>query len=324
MRFAMEWQDARLRSIRDLAPDIRLFEIEPAKPAAAPAPGSHINVGVLIDGQPDVRSYSLVGTVADGVHRIAVKRMPDSRGGSAYMWSLAPGARLRVSSPQNLFELALDRPGYLLVAGGIGITPLFGMALTLAARGADLRMLYGVRSRADLALADQLAERLGDRLRLCIDEEGGRPDLAAAIGALPPGGELYMCGPIGMMDAVRAEWRRQDRPADRLRFETFGNSGRFAPEPFTVRIPRFGLELEVPRNRSLLEVLEAAGVELLSDCRRGECGLCALDILEAGGVVDHRDVFFSPAQKAENHRLCACVSRVVGGHVVIDTARRDA
>ncbi len=323
MRFALEWQDARLRAVRDVAADIRLFEIEPAAPAKPPAPGSHISVAVTIDGRADTRCYSLIGTAEDGAYRIAVKRLTESRGGSAYMWSLSPGARLRISDPQNLFELTLGRPDYLLIAGGIGVTPIHGMALALAARGAKLRMLYAARQRADLAFADELADRLGDRLETYVDEEGQRMELAAAIDALHPDGELYLCGPIGLMEAVRRQWRQSGRPVERLRFESFGNSGRFAPEPFTVRIPRLDKTITVPDNRSMLDALEAAGVELLSDCRRGECGLCAVEILGVEGEVDHRDVFFSDGQKAENHRMCACVSRVVGGSVTIDTARRD-
>ncbi|BAI75025.1 vanillate monooxygenase (plasmid) [Azospirillum sp. B510] len=331
MRFAIDWQDARLRAVRDLAPDIRLFEIEPAISARTAAPGSHISVTVAIDGRTDTRCYSLIGDAADGLYRIAVKRLPESRGGSAYMWTLEPGARLRISAPQNLFELALDRPDYLLIAGGIGITPIHGMALALAARGARLRLLYACRKRAELAFADELGDRLGDRLETFVDEEGQRMDLAAAIAGLAPDGELYLCGPIGLMEAVRRQWREAGRPMERLRFESFGNSGRYAPESFTVHIPRLGKSVTVPENRSMLDALEAAGVELLSDCRRGECGLCAVDILGVEGEVDHRDVFFSEQQQAENHRLCACVSRVAsvgggvgrGGAITIDTARRD-
>ncbi|PWC84633.1 diguanylate cyclase [Azospirillum sp. TSH100] len=323
MRFAIDWQDARLRAVRDLAPDIRLFEIEPTTPAKTPAPGSHISVTVVIDGRTDTRCYSLIADAADGLYRIAVKRLPESRGGSAYMWTLETGARLRISEPQNLFELALDRPDYLLIAGGIGITPIHGMATALAALGARLRLLYACRRRSELAFADELRARLGDRLETFIDEEGQRMDLAAAIDALAPDGELYLCGPIGLMEAVRRLWRERGRPIERLRFESFGNSGRHAPEAFTVSIPRLGKTVTVAENRSMLDALEAAGVELLSDCRRGECGLCAVDILAVDGEVDHRDVFFSESQKAESHRMCACVSRAVGGGITIDTARRD-
>lgn len=319
---ATDWLPARLRTARALTPDIRLLEIEPATRGATAPPGSHLGVAVMIGERPDTRSYSLLDSGADGVYRIAVKRLPDSRGGSAYMHGLAPGARLSISGPRNHFGLTLGRPGYLLVAGGIGITPLHAMALALHQAGAPFRLLYAARTRQDLALADDLRARIGDRLEIFLDEENRRIDLAQAIAGLAPEAEAYVCGPYGMMEAARRAWTEAGRPAQGLRFETFGTGGRHATEPFTVRIPRLSKEIVVPRNQTMLEALEAAGVGMIHDCRRGECGLCTVKILDTDGTVDHRDVFFSEAQKATNAQLCTCVSRVVGGGITIDTADR--
>ncbi len=325
MQKPIEWRGAQLRATRDLTPDIRLFEIEPSGEFVVPTPGSHINVAVQIGERPDVRSYSTVGPCDDGLYRIAVKLLPDSRGGSAYMWSLKPGARMTISTPGNHFELARNRPDYLLLAGGIGITPIYTMALALAQQGrTPFRVLYACRSRRDLALADDLASRIGGRLQVFVDEEGSRIDLAAEIAGLAPSGELYVCGPIGLLEAAKRLWQHSGRPVDELRFETFGNSGRFATMPFIVKIPRLGKTVEVPQNRTMLEALEAAGIDMIFDCRRGECGLCALPILEVEGIVDHRDVFFSDEEKAANGKLCTCVSRVAGGSITIDTADRAA
>ncbi|MQT15579.1 PDR/VanB family oxidoreductase [Segnochrobactrum spirostomi] len=319
---SIEWSSGRLRSVQDLTADIRLFEIERDGPFMPAAPGAHINVGVEIAGRPDTRSYSVVGADDDGLYRIAVKRVPQSRGGSAYMWSLAPGARMRVSAPRNHFPLSLGKGDYFLVAGGIGITPLYGMALALAETGARFRLAYAARTRADLAFADVLAARLGDRLSLHIAAEGERIDLAAEIDALPADAELYICGPLPMFEAARRHWQTRGRAPARFRFETFGSSGRYASEPFRVKIPRLGKDIVVPQNQSLLEALEDAGVEMISDCRRGECGLCTLPILETDGIVDHRDVFFSDRQKAAGGKICTCVSRVSGGEIVLDTPDR--
>ena len=318
----IDWRSARLRSTRDLTPDIRLFEIEPSGDFVVPTPGSHINIVVQIKGRPDVRCYSAVGPCTDGVYRIAVKLLGDTRGGSAYMWSLAPGAQLTISTPGNHFELSRGRPEYLLLAGGIGITPIFTMTLALAAAEANFRLLYACRRRQDLAFADELQNCIGHRLQTFIDEEGARIDLDAEIARLCPGGELYVCGPIGMLEAAKRHWQRSGRPVDQMRFETFGNSGRFASEPFKVKIPRLGVEVDVPLNQTMLEALEAAGIEMIFDCRRGECGLCALTIIETDGIVDHRDVFFSDDEKAANCKLCTCVSRVIGGSITVDTADR--
>ena len=193
----IDWGPARLTATRQLAPDVRLFEIEPLGGFVAPTPGSHIRVMVEIDGRPDIRHYSVVGPCRDGRYRIAVKRLADSRGGSAYMWSLSEGARLTVSPPANHFELGYGRAEYLLLAGGIGITPIYSMALALAEAQAKFHLLYACRRAEDLALADDLRARIGDRLRIVLDERGERIDLATEIARLDPGGELYVCGPMG-------------------------------------------------------------------------------------------------------------------------------
>ncbi|RAI44646.1 PDR/VanB family oxidoreductase [Rhodoplanes roseus] len=315
-------QTGVLRAARDLTPDIRLFEIEPAAGFVPPPPGSHLDVSVRIGERPDTRSYSIVGACGDRVYRIAVKRLPHSRGGSAYMWSLAAGARVSFTGPHDTFPLGTGRPEYLLVAGGIGITPIFTMAMALARTGARMRLVYAARRTCDFAFADELREALGERLSLVTSETGGRVDLAAEIATLAPGGELYVCGPIGMLEAAKRAWQANGRPPENLRFETFGSSGRFPTVPFTVKVPRLGLEIAVPENRSLLESLEEAGVAMISDCRKGECGLCALPILQVEGTVDHRDVFFSDVEKASDAKLCTCVSRVAGGSITIDTADR--
>jgi ferredoxin-NADP reductase len=318
----IEWGEGVVRATGDLSPDIRSIEIAPAGGFVQPSSGSHVNVGVLIGDRPDTRSYSIVGPCADGVYRIAVKRLKESRGGSAYMWTLAPGARLAVSAPVNHFELSLGRPEYLLLAGGIGITPVFTHALALARAGAPLRLLYACRARRDAALAAELAEEIGDRLRLFVGEHGARVDIPVEIAKLHPQGEFYVCGPIGMLEDAKRAWAASGRPVDKLRFETFGSSGRRPSVPFTVRIPRLDKTIAVGANESLLEALEGAGVDMIYDCRRGECGLCALPILEVDGEVDHRDVFFSDAEKTANAKLCTCVSRVYGASITLDTADR--
>jgi ferredoxin-NADP reductase len=320
----VQWSGARLRATRDLGPDIRLLEIEPEGAFAATTPGSHIDIVVAVDGRTEVRSYSLVGPCADGCYRIAVKRLPDGRGGSIGMWRLEAGQRLTISPPSNSFELSYGRPEYLLIAGGIGITPIYTMALALLQAGANFRLLYAARSRRDLALADDLTRHIAGRLQLFVSEEGQRIDIAGEIARLDPRGELYACGPFGMLEAAKRHWHEAGRPAAQLRYETFGSGGSLAAVPFRIRIPRLGLEIDVPANRSMLEALEEAGVDMIFGCRRGECGLCALPIVEAPVGVDHRDVFFSPEEKATNSRLCTCVSRSAGGCITLDTPDREA
>ena len=142
------------------------------------------------------------------------------------------------------------------------------------------------------------------------------------MNALPAGAALYVCGPIGLMDAVREVWAASRRAPTQLHFETFGSGGRHATQAFTVHVPRLGLRVPVAGGQSMLDALTQAGMPLLSDCRRGECGLCAVDILELHGELDHRDVFFSAHEHQSARRMCACVSRLAGGEVSIETAWR--
>ena len=327
MRDPTPWHAATVRQHRDLTPTVREFELRPEGGVQPWTVGSHLNVQVLANGREETRSYSLVGLPhgpgAAEVYRIAVKLAQPGRGGSRHMWSLETGAELRVSEPANHFELPLGAAQYLLVAGGIGITPIVGMAQQLSVRGADVRMLYAAREAQELAFADLLRAALGSQLQTFADAEGQRIEIEAHIAALHPQALLLICGPMPLLDAVRMAWEAAGRPAANLRFETFGNTGALASEAFWVEPPRHGLKLVVPAHRTLLDVLTEAGVETLFDCQRGECGLCAMDIVSAHGSIDHRDVFFSGHEKRANQRLCACVSRVSGGGVVLDSAWRS-
>jgi vanillate O-demethylase ferredoxin subunit len=326
MKNNQQWHPATVRAHRDLSPTVREFEIRPEGGVKPWTVGSHLNLQVFVDGREETRSYSLVGLPhgpgANEVYRIAVKRAAPGRGGSRFMWNLETGAELMIGEPNNHFELAFGAPEFLLVAGGIGITPIVGMAQMLAERGANVRMCYAARSADELAYREVLQGALGARLRTLVDEHGERLDLDSEIAALPPRGQLWICGPMPLLDAARTAWAASGRDSADLRFETFGNSGRFEAQAFWVELPRHGLRLTVPADRSLLDVLNDAGVDTLYDCKRGECGLCAVDIVRAEGTVDHRDVFFSPLEKQTCDRLCACVSRVSGGGVVLDSAYR--
>ncbi len=320
MRRADEWGEASVVGVRDLTEEIREISLAPDGGAEAYRSGAHLRVRVqLADGHWELRHYSLIGAAPrDGTWRIAVKRESAGRGGSRWMHALAVDARLDVAAPASHFELSPDCRSALLIAGGIGVTPLVGMAERLVARGANVRMIQAARCRDALAYGAELSALLQDGYATVIDDEGARIDFAAAFAALPAAGECYVCGPAGMMAAARDAWRAAARPADRLRFETFGGTGA-AARPFTVRLPALGRDIEVPADRSMLDALEQAGVDVLSDCRRGECGLCAVDVLDCDSRIEHHDVFFSVEQQAEGRRLCACVSRAAGGTISIDT-----
>jgi vanillate O-demethylase ferredoxin subunit len=325
MQNAQHWVEAQVHALRDVTLTVREITLKPANGALPHQPGGHLQMQVLVgvgaSARPHTRSYSLIGQPDGEVYRIAVKRLDDGRGGSKAMWQLAVGDRLQITEPQNHFPLDLAAPAYLLVAGGIGVTPLVGMAQLLAQRGASARMLFGARSEAELAYLESLKTALKDDVKTAIAEKGEYLDFEAEIAQLPPKAQMYICGPVPMLDAARKAWAKAERPLADLRYETFGSSGRFAPQAFRVKIPRHQLDITVPADNGLLDELEMAGVQAMYDCRRGECGLCAMDVLSVEGEIDHRDVFLSDEEKASNKRICVCVSRVVG-EIMLDSAYR--
>jgi ferredoxin-NADP reductase len=323
MRFAQKWVKCTVHTTRDVTPAIREIVLRPEAASVENFPiGSHVNVGVLIDGRPETRCYSLVGDFNPAGYRIAVRLGPDSRGGSRYMWTLKPGARIEISSPASLLEIDWSKKSYCLIAGGIGVTPMLGIAGALMRRDADIRFHYAVKSQGDAAFLDELSDLLGDRLIMHAGDEGKRIDLDRTFARLPPNASAILCGPMRLLEAARHGWAAAGRPAADLRYETFGSSGLLPAESFRVRIDHSGREILVPGNKSMLDALNEAGFEVMSDCRRGECGVCAIDIIAVDGQIDHRDVFFSDHQKQANARICPCVSRAVGA-ITVNTLYRS-
>lgn len=305
------WQRAVVDSVADAAENIRRIVLRPERPYPV-RPGEHVDVRATIGGEQHVRSYSVVDASDDGTHlALSVFRTPTSRGGSVFMHSLQPGQLLEITQPLQNFPLRVGAPSYVLLAGGIGITAIAGMAALLRRLGADYRLVYVARSREAMAYLDDLSVLHGDRLEAHIDAEGTSLDVHAFVGMVPADAELYMCGPIRLMDAVRRAWIERELDPTNLRYETFGNSGWYEAEPFTVRIPRLGVETYVDSDESVLDALERAGVDMMSDCRKGECGLCQVKVLDLSGRIDHRDVFYSDRQKEPNTKMCCCVSRAV-------------
>jgi vanillate O-demethylase ferredoxin subunit len=258
------------------------------------------------------RSYSVVSQSLD-LHEItiAVFKVPNSRGGSIAMHELQPGVTLDITQPLQNFPLRVGAERYVLVAGGIGVTALIAMAKVLKSLGADYSILYAARGPESMAFREQLQAEHGDKLQVFLDSDKNFIQIDELISSIQGGTELYICGPIRLMDAVRRAWSESELEYTNLRYETFGASGWFDPEEFIVRIPAQNIEVLVGKDRSMLEALELAGVDMLSDCRKGECGLCEVRVSMLNGRIDHRDVFYSERQKAADEKISCCVSRIV-------------
>ena len=326
------WQSATVTGVSDAAEGIRRIVLAPSLPRTA-EPGSHLDLMVTINGERQKRSYSVVES-DDGGRRlvISVLRAPASRGGSIFMHALVPGDVLEVTQPLQNFPLRVGAERYVLLAGGIGITAMLNMAAVLRRLKADYRLVYAGRSRSAMAYLAELQELHGSRLSVHVDAEGTPLQVETLLASVDAATELYMCGPIRLMDAVRRAWGERGLDLPNLRYETFGNSGWFDPEEFIVSIPRLNLRARVGPGESMLEALEKAGVDMMFDCRKGECGLCEVRLLALDGAIDHRDVFYSERQQQARAKMCCCVSRAVtsgtdagtGAQAGADSARGPA
>ncbi|GAA1540336.1 vanillate O-demethylase ferredoxin subunit [Microbacterium ginsengiterrae] len=305
----LAWQFATVVECAPVTDRIRRIVLAPDDPQRID-PGAHVEVRMRIGAEPTTRSYSIAEVADDGSFALCIHRSDVSRGGAAVMHALRPGDRVEATHPLQDFPFSYGGRSYAFLAGGVGITALRGMMTAARTTGKDYRIAYCGRSRTQMAYLDALTAEHGDRLQAHVRDEGTSIDVRAFVAALEDDVELYMCGPIRLMDAVRRAWDDAGRPPANLRFETFGNSGWFQPEPFLVRIPASGIECVVSPTQTLLEALEGAGADAMFDCRKGECGICEARVVGLDGDIDHRDVFYSERQRDAKSKLCPCVSRV--------------
>lgn len=280
--------------------------------------GSHIDVECGNSGIS--RQYSLCGNPDDlGIFEIAVLREAQSRGGSAWIHgNLRVGDRVKVRGPRNHFRLDETCRKAIFIAGGIGVTPISAMARRAKALGIDYVVHYCGRSRAAMALLDELAALHGARLQAHVRDEGQRADFAQILGTPDGDTQIYACGPARMIDALQAcsaHW-----PEESLRVEHFSSTlGALDPDreqPFTVELKDSGLTLDVPATQTLLQALRCANIDVQSDCEEGLCGSCEVRVL--AGDVDHRDVVLTRAERDANDRMMSCCSRAMrGGKIVL-------
>lgn len=307
-------------AIRKLTDRIAELELAASGGEALPAwqPGAHIRVALPDGGD---RAYSLIAfdTAREGgsSFRIAVQLEPEGQGGSRFMHSLKVGDTLTVSPPKCDFPLDGKVPA-LLLAGGIGITPMVSMAAELAENGTPFELHYAGRTRDVVAFADELAETFGPTVHLHFDDDPESAlDLEALIGSISSEQHLYICGPRGMIDAARKLAEAAGLAPERVHVELFDNaSAQEGDAPFEVELASTGQVFAIPPGSSIIDVLEEEGVDLIYDCQRGDCGICQTDVIS--GIPDHRDVVLSDAERAEGKVMQICVSRAKSARLVLD------
>jgi cytochrome P450/ferredoxin-NADP reductase len=304
---------AAKRQAADGVAALTLYDVD-GRPLPPWEPGAHVDL--ILDDAP-TRQYSLCGDPGDHhEYRLGILRDPNGRGSSRFVHDrLQEGDTVRVRGPRNNFPL-VESPRYLFIAGGIGITPILPMIRAAEAAGADWRLAYGGRQRASMAFLDELAPH-GDRVSVCPQDETGLLDLDSLLGTPRPDTLVYCCGPEPLLAAVEqhvAAW-----PPRSLHVERFAPKPQAEParvEAFEVVLRQSELTLTVPPDRSVLSVVEQAGVGVLSSCAEGTCGTCETAVLE--GVPDHRDSVLDESERQANDCMMICVSRARSDRLVLD------
>lgn len=308
----------KVLTIEPVTDRISLFTLVAANGTALPAyaPGAHIDLDL---GAVGIRSYSLIDLEPPGgppeTYRLAIQREDSGEGGSRAMHALTEGDTITASEPKNDFHLHQGEAPALLIAGGIGVTPIISFATALKARGTGFAFHYATRSAGLCAFRAQLEERFGDDLTLWFDDKR-MIDLDALIAGAAPGTQIYCCGPKGMIEAVREKAEAAGIDHDHVRFELFTSpASHEGDQPFEVEIGD-GRVFTIPADKSIVEVLEEAGVDVMYDCQRGDCGICQTDVLS--GAPDHRDVVLSETERASGKVMQICVSRALSARLVLD------
>ncbi|MEM6663564.1 MAG: PDR/VanB family oxidoreductase [Pseudomonadota bacterium] len=296
-----------LEAVHDVTDKIRVFRFTGEDLPTWDA-GAHVDF-MLPAG---TRSYSLIDwTGSPLAYEIAVKREDDGSGGSQAMHGLSVGNVVEAGPPKNDFPLS-EGPA-LLIAGGIGITPLISMAARLQADGREYALHYAAQSPSEMAFRERLAAMCGQALVCHFDDEQ-QINLDSVI---TTGCQVYICGPKGMIDAAREIALAKGIPREHIHHELF-TSGTMPGHDgsFEVVLHRIGESYMIPPDRSIIEVLEAAGHDLVYDCQRGDCGVCQVDVI--AGTPDHRDVVLSKAEQDSGKVILTCVSRSLSPRLVLN------
>lgn len=294
------------------------FVSRDGSPLPAFSGGAHTVVEMDDHGTRRLNPYSLMSDPEDtSGYSISVRRDDQGRGGSLYMHRhVRPGMEMVISHPVNLFPLDNRARKHLMLAGGIGITPFLAMIAQLSHFGGRFELHYAARNAGLCAYHEALSSAHGGRVQFHFDDEGQQIPLADLLCRQPIGTHLYVCGPKGMLAWVRATAAQVGWPQGALHFEEFTAPG--TGKPFTAELAASGKTITVGTHQSLLEAMEAAGVDAPYLCRGGACGQCETNVIRCDGTLIHRDHWLSPEEQAAGQKIMPCVSRFEGTTLVID------
>lgn len=310
-----------LSGVRQLAEGIRGYELRDPEGGELPkvSAGAHIEVPILsADGLPEVRRYSIASNPSRrDAYEIAVQAESNGTGGSLWIHeNYSVGDLLRISKPHNFFKLVGTESPCVLIAAGIGITPIKAMAQALDAEGADFRLHYAGRKVTRMAYLDRLQREFGDRLSSYIGERNERLDVSAILSGSPRDAEFYVCGPMALIEEFETTAARLGIGEDRVHSERFADSAPVGRHAFELTLARSHKVIQVEGHGTVLDAILDAGVELPSSCRVGQCRTCVTRVLS--GQADHRDKVLSTSERQAEGLMCPCVSWAKSASLTLD------
>jgi ferredoxin-NADP reductase len=318
--------DVKVIQVRQLTPRVREYLLTTVNGAPLPTwtAGAHVALHLMSPVRGLViRHYSLIGGNGmnddpPNTYRIAVQREAHGLGSNLIHETFKVGTGLRVGPPVNSFALDRNSKKVLLLAGGIGITPLVPMARSLIRRKRPFHFIYAGRSKDEMAYARELGAMCGSSIQLRSSTTDGTMDLHALLAQQDAGTQVYVCGPTPFIEAANAAAKTLNWAEGRMRSEAFISSVLPGDQAFKVTLQRSGREVSVRGDENLLDALSNARVPVFWDCRKGECGLCATKVISHDGQLQHRDRYLTEDEKRQGQAMCLCVSRINGTCLVLD------
>jgi len=318
--------DVKVAQVKQLTPRVREYLLCRTSAAALPpwTAGAHIALHLDVPARGLViRHYALIG--GDGLrddppntYRIAVQCEEHGFGSHLIHENLTVGSSLRIGPPVNSFALDRNSEQVLLLAGGIGVTPLIAMARSLLRRNRSFQMIYSGRSIEQMAYSQTLQDMCGSNIRFHCSDSQGRLDIKALFAQLDQATQVYVCGSTAFTKAAIQASQELGWAVGRLRSEAFISSVLPGDTSFQVLLQKSKLEIKVRSDQSLLDALSEVPVPVFWDCRKGECGLCVTKVLAYDGELLHRDRYLTDEDKRQGSSMCLCVSRTSGQRLVLD------
>ncbi len=307
--------------IRQLTPRVRAFELRALNGELLPEinAGAHLEIPVNIHGnEVSSRHYSICSNPSRrDIYEIAVLNETEGRGGSSTIHQqFTLGQVLRCQPADNYFKLLDNNQPVVLIAGGIGITPIKAMAQTLKAKGKPFSLHYAGRSRKEMAFLDRLEREFGNKMSVYSTAENVRLKIKELIDASASDSHFYLCGPVKLIEEFKLQATQQGIASEQIHYESFSKVNNNNAKPITIQLNKSNKEIHVSKDETILDALLAADIDIPYSCQTGNCKTCAVRV--TSGEPEHFDHVLTNDEKERQHLMCPCVSRAKSSQLSID------